>query len=583
MTLALTLLALLAPSLCTQQALDRGRPGSARRAPVRLVLVVSVDQLTPDQLQRLGAWWSGGLERFWEQGWRFRETRLLHGMSETAPGHACIGTGVHPIRHGLVANDWLEDHAGAVTYSCYDPDAPCLTSAGAQTSGVYRGRGRSPRNLRVPGLADYVKGADRDSIVLSIAAKDRAAIPLVGQHPDWSLWWDKRGGSGFMSSTWYGEELPGWVAEWNAGWVERLLGGPFGAGWTSQLPAGELFSASRTEADDRVGEVQPRRFPHALPALGEPPSGDEVQRLATWVYGGPAGDELVFDLAARAVVELELGLDEHVDVLALGLNSNDRVGHDHGPRSWEVTDVLLRLDRRLGALFDQLDRRVGAQRWIAVLTSDHGVLPLPEAMVQRGRPAVRVARADLRDAYEQVAAQLVESYGQDFGLRPVERGLWLSARALASAGVDAAEVRAAAARRLEQAGDEFVAYAWTREQLEAASNGPYERDNHDEDETEQQAVLTIEARSYDPERTPDVVLTPRRYHVLALPEGTTHGSPWDYDRRVPMIFYGPGFPHRDEQREAATVDVLPTLLERLSIAVPDGLDGVAFDPGEDDR
>jgi predicted AlkP superfamily pyrophosphatase or phosphodiesterase len=582
MALALTFLALLGPTLAPQQGLDRNRPGSTRRPTVRLVVVVTVDQLFPDQLDRLEDWWEGGLERFWEQGWRFRESRLLHGFSETAPGHACIGTGLHPRGHGLVANEWLEEDLETVTYSCYDPDAPGLTNEGPQTSGVYRRRGRSPRNLRAPGLADYVKRADPASIVLSIAAKDRAAIPVVGQRPDWALWWDRRGGSGFMSSTWYGEQLPEWVVGWNAGWVERVRGGPFGAGWTPELPTEELFWASKTEPDDRVGEVRPRAFPHPLPELGEEPSRRELQRLAGWVYDTPVGDELVLQLAERALVELELGLDDHVDVLALGLTSNDAVGHDHGPRSWEATDVLLRLDRRLGSIFEELDERVGAQHWVAVLTSDHGVLPLPEAMVHRGHRAVRIPRTDVRNLYEQVSGQLVERYGQDFVLTPTERGARLSAEALASADVDAAEVRAALARQLEQGGVEFIAYAWTREELEAASKIPYERDTYDEDETEQDAVLVIEAGSYDPERTPDVVLTPRRYNVLALTEGTTHGSPWEYDRHVPMIFYGPGFPDRDEDREAHTVDILPTLLEHLGIDVPAGLDGIAFDP-EDER
>jgi len=580
---ALAVLALLAPALAPLQGRDRDRPGSTRRPTVRLVLVVSVDQLFPDQLDRLATWWSGGLGRFWEKGWRFREAHLLHGVSETGPGHACIGTGVNPNRHGLVANEWLEPEAETTTYCCYDPDAACLTSAGPQTSGVYSGRGRSPRNLRVPGLADYVKGADRDSLVIAIAGKDRAAIPMVGQRPDWALWWDGRGGSGFMSSTWYGGELPGWVADWNAGWVERVRTGPFAAGWNPELPTEELFWASKTEPDDRVGEVGERTFPHALPELDEEPSREQVQRLARWVYDGPAGDELVLDLAGRALAELELGLDDHVDVLALGLSSDDTVGHDYGPRSWEVTDLLLRLDRRLGKLFDELDERVGKEQWVAVLTSDHGVLPLPEAMVHRGHPAVRDSHIAVRGALEAVSTQLVESYGEDFGLRLLGRGLWLSADALAKAGVDPTEVRAAIARRIEQAGVEFVACAWTREELAAAAEVPYVRDTYDEDETEAEAVLAVEAGSYDPARSPDVLLTPRRYHVLGLNEGTTHGSPWDYDRHVPMIFYGPGFPDRDEDREAATVDVLPTLRGRLGIAVPAGLDGIASDPDEDDR
>jgi arylsulfatase A-like enzyme len=528
--------------------------------PVRLVVVISVDQMLTEQLRRLDRWWEGGFERFVEDGWWLLDAELRHGRTETGPGHACIGTGALPRTHGIPSNSWIESDA---------------------TTTTYRDQGRSPRNLRVPGFSDYLHAADEDSQVVAIAGKDRASIPMTGWSGDVALWWDL-GGSGFMSSTFYAEELPVWVDEWNAGWVERLLGGPFGEGWKPDLPTEEIFWSSKTEPDDRVGErLGHATFPHALPPHSDPPTPRERGLLARSVFKSPAGDQFVIDLARRAVSELDLGGDSSPDLLTLGLSMCDTIGHGHGPRSWEVTDLLLRTDKALGQLFEQLDENVGKDRWVAVLTADHGVLALPEAMVHRGFPAVRARLADIKAAWAEVTASLVAEFGQDFGMHATGRGLRFSAAAMAEAGVDPAAVRELAAREYRRAGREFLAETWTWEELRDAAARAHEHDPYGKEE-EDEELLRLEAASFDPERSFDVVAVPRRYHLLGDTTGTSHGSPYDYDRDVPLLFLGPGFPQRRDTQRASTVDILPTVLERLGIDVPEGLDGVVLEQEEED-
>jgi hypothetical protein len=158
-------------------------------------------------------------------------------------------------------------------------------------------------------------------------------------------------------------------------------------------------------------------------------------------------------------------------------------------------------------------------------------------------------------------------------MRPTGRGLRFSAPALAAAGAAAAEVRRTAARELARAGKEFVAGTWTWEQLREAARSAPAAGGADEQ------LLRLEAASFDAERTPDVVLTPKPYHLLGASTGTGHGTPYDYDREIPLIFLGPGFPHRQDGRPAASVDILPTVLDRLGIDVPEGLDGSVLEPG----
>jgi hypothetical protein len=568
MLLALTLAAAIAP--------QKGAPADE---PVRLVVLVVVDQMTADQLPRLGDWWEGGFKRFHEQGRRFTDAAFAHGRTETGPGHGTIGTGQHPSRHGLVSNSWVEADGQTTTYCVYDPDALALTVDGPQAEGGFRGEGRSPAQMHVPALGDYLMAADARSQIVAISAKDRGAVPIAGSAGGWALWWDRIAATGFMSSTAYGEALPDWVVEWNEGWFERLLEGPFGDGWHSTLPADEAFGASLTEADERPGEHGSGTFPHALPALSSPPTEEEVVRLARAVYAGPGGDEFVLDLAEKALTALELGADEHVDLLSVSLSSCDTVGHDNGPRSHEVTDVLLRADRRLGQLFEQLDERVGAGRWIAVLTADHGVLRLPESLASADVEAGRASSGERDAAIEAVRAVLTETFGGDFGLRRAGRGLRFSARALAESGHDVAAIRTLAADELARAGAGFVAFAYSLDELRP------DPDRHPPDWVpaggvagQREYILTIEARSFDEERTPDVVFTPHRNHLVGTATGTSHGSPWEYDRRVPLVFLGPGFKAGTPGRPAGPVDIVPTLLARLGLDVPDELEGAVLLP-----
>ena len=529
----------------------------------RLVVVVCVDQMTPEQLERLRPWWTGGLGRFAEEGLRFRAAAHRHGVTETGPGHASLATGLEPLRHGIVANAWWLPDSKQSSYCVGDPDVVALTDRGPRPDERYRGARRSPRNLRAPALGEWIKRAHARSIICSIGLKDRSAVAMGGQKPDVCLWWDRLRG-GFLSSSWYAPALPDWAVEWNAGWVERLAGGPFGSGWTCALPGD--FEASGTAPDDRPGEAGPagrRTFPYSLPTVSVPPTDEELDRLADVAFTTPAGDEFVLDLALRAVEALDLGGDEHPDLLWLALSDCDTVGHAFGPLSCEVTDLLLRADRRLGELFGLLDERLGREGWVAVLTADHGALELPETLAERGIGAVRVPGSALRDAVKASRKRMEERFGSDFYLAHDARGVRLSERAIAAAGLAARDVRREAAQALMEAGSTWLERVWTWDELEAAAREP----------APALGWLAIEARSFDRERTPDLTLLPRPWHLVAQATGTGHGTPYVYDRAVPLVFLGPGFPSGESWRESAPLDVVPTLLARLGLAVPPDLDG----------
>jgi predicted AlkP superfamily pyrophosphatase or phosphodiesterase len=513
---------------------------------VRLIVLVVVDQMIPEQLERLAPWWSGGFGRF-AAGEVWRRAAHGHASTATGPGHATLGTGTHPATNGIVGNGWIDRTSGWEVYCAADASVAPLTSDGAGEPGD---AGRSPANLLVDGFAAHVKAAAPGARCVGVSGKDRAATLTTGPGADWAFWWD-RSSAGFASSTYYGEALPDWVVDWNDGWPEGLDAYT----WEDDLP--EDIGASGVAPDRRTGEVG--AFPHPAPRLSSPPTAAELSGLARFVYGSPLVDRFTLELAAQAVENLELGADDEVDFLFVGLSACDTVGHSFGPYSREVTDLLLRTDAWLGELFELLDASVGEDRWIAALSSDHGVLELPESLAARGFDARRVSRAAIAQVAADLEEELVALFGSDLGLR-MSSGVHFDREAIASAGVEPAEVYAIAREFLRAI--DFVHSTYTFDELVAWRAADARADG----------LLSVVARSFHPLRSPDIalVLAP---HALMSPGGTSHGSPWSYDRDVPVVFLGPGTTPGARFEPCLTVDVLPTLLARAGLAVPDGLDG----------
>jgi hypothetical protein len=542
----------------TRQVGDAAATEPAERQ-VRLLVSISIDQMLPDHLTRLEPWLEGGLGRFARQGRVFPNATLEFGETETGPGHASLGTGLWPSRHGIVANDWIGVDAAGATYCFEDRDAKPVTSAG-----VLEARSVSPRNLRALGFADHLRAAIPGSRSFAISSKDRSAIGMSGQRADLALWWDKRRG-GFATSTWYASELPPWVNAWNAGWLERLATGEFGQGWNHALP--EDFDASRTTPDESEGEFgRPgeRSFPHRTPKFAGELSDKERALAASWVYDRAGGDVLVTELALIAQRELKLGQRGELDLLCVSLSSCDTVGHAYGPYSVEVADVLLRADRLLGRLFAQLDENVGAGRWVASLSADHGVMELPEALVARGIPAQRLSGRVLGEALGVVRPLAAAKFGSDFYLAAHTRGVRLSLAGMKAAEVEPAEVRKFYADELRKVAASWLEHALTFDELEAIARQGKEASS---------PLAALEAASFDEERTCDVVVLCKRHHLVGVAAGSTHGTPHDYDRSVPVAFYGAGVEHGSDPGRAHSIDVLPTLFALAGLKPPEKLDG----------
>ena len=517
----------------------------------RLAVVLVVDQMRADYLERYADLYRGGLARLRREGAWFVEADVQHALTYTAPGHASVATGSHPARHGIVANEWFDRAAGKAVYAADDPEVhPALTKESPTPLA-----GRSPRQLERSTLGDWLKGQEPQARVFSVALKDRSAIMMGGQVADRAYWYSSET-AGFGSSTWYagGAPPPAWVAAFNA---EEPVYRRFAGGWTRMLDAAAYLRSGpdRVEAESDGVKTE---FPHVYDD-GTPASRAAFAKQILWT---PFGDEMSLTFARTLVKEEGLGADAVPDVLMLSLSSADYIGHAYGPFSHEIQDYYVRLDGYLGEFLMYLDEAVGEGNWVLALTADHGALPLPEEARLRGRPtARRVVAADYHPRVKAaVHAELKALKIPEAALQHVgEDGLWVDAAQASAGGVTAAQLRSAVALAVKRL--DFVADAFTADELAASGDA-------------RRAFLVPYQRSYFAERSPDVQMRFKEWSLVdAQPGGTSHGSPYRYDTHVPVLFCGMGVRPGVHATAVGTVDVAPTLAALLGVQAPADVDG----------
>ena len=483
-------------------------PDPAKARP-RLVLLVAVDQFRYDYLTRFRGDFKGGLDRLLREGANFTNAHLEHYPTVTAVGHSTMLSGAPPSLSGIIGNDWYDRETRKNVTSVGDPNAKVVGGTSATSA--------SPHRLLVSTLADELKLAGRPSRAIGVSLKDRSAILPVGRMADGAYWLDTKTGT-FVTSTWYREDLPGWLKDWNA----------------------------RKPADAFAGREW---MGGKLPATPGPP-------LYSAVYASPFGNELLLSLAEAALRGEGLGSGEATDVLSVSFSSNDAVGHEKGPQSAEVAAMARDVDQAIGRLLDEVDRQVGLEQVIVALTADHGVAPIPETLVKKKMPGGRIGRVDLLEPVEQ-ALQASLGPGQWVEGR-AGSSLYLNRALLREKGLEletVAEKAAEAARVLPE-----VYRAFTRGQLlrGAVPDDPWCR-----------RVV----RGFHPARSGDVEILLYPYWIGGGDSPATHGTPFSYDSHIPLVVRGSAFRPGRYDRAVALNDLAPTLATLLEIETPSGSSG----------
>ncbi len=518
-------------------------------AAPRLAVVIVVDQMRYDYFVRFAGLFSGGLAKLWREGAVFTNAHHDHANTETAPGHATLLTGSYPSHHGIVANDWRDRQTGRNVYCVDDSNSALVQSGDNAANAATTAVGKSPHRLRRRTLGDWLKAKYPRAKVISVAGKDRSAILMAGFAADAAYWFYAPSG-GFVSSRYYLEALPAWAAQWN---MERHADRYHGKAWEKSHPEKDYF-VSREDLFNAEGNGVHTTFPHEFAADDSAAAAAKAidQRFYDWLSNTPFIDVLTLEFAQQAVHAERLGADDTPDLLLISLKATDAVGHDFGPLSQESEDNLLRLDAELARFFEFLEKQVGLKNCLIALSADHGVLPLPEELRRRGFESARIAEAEAIDEVKSVEGEMQQEWQTN--RRILHSWLWdinLDYAVADSLDMAPAQFRAAVAAKLRSLS--FVSDVFTADELSATDGAARE-------------YLEKQRHSFFPERSPDLAMQIKPYYLVSRkPQGTTHGSPYNYDSHVPMIFWGervqPGridSPHK-------TADLAPTLAHWLDL------------------
>jgi predicted AlkP superfamily pyrophosphatase or phosphodiesterase len=545
--IACTVLWLPAPA----PAADNVKPAATGHAvaqvkPPKLVVVMVIDGLPSEQVQRYrDQFGPGGLRRLLEQGASFTDAHQAHGITVTAVGHSAVLTGAYPYRHGIIGNNWIAPD-GRQVYCTEDSRYHYIDEATDAHDGT------SPANLRVDTLGDQLRYATGNrSKVVTVSGKDRGAILLAGKTGTAYMYMDKTGD--FASSTYYMDKYPAWAERFRAAKPQDRY---YAKSWKPLLD-------DKAYADDApypdATPSNPNRFPFTFYSETGKPAPDYYLRLKK----SPVVDALTLEFAEAAVDGEQLGNNPTgaTDLLGISLSGHDYVNHAYGPESRMSHDHLQQVDRQIAQFFAFLDKRVGMDNVLVVLTADHGFANTAEFAQARHMDALRVNPKTLLASLD---AALAERFGAaNLVKTSLLPDIHLDDAAIERRGLARADVENAAARfLLDQPG---ISEVFTRTQLEQGVAA-------------KSRLGTLMQRAWNRQLSGDLLVVTTPYTIFSSgTSGASHGTPWQYDTSVPLLIMGKRWIRPGEQAGyAEVVDIAPTLAQILHVRRPAGAEGRAL-------
>jgi predicted AlkP superfamily pyrophosphatase or phosphodiesterase len=519
--------------------------GRTTPTPTRpqLVVMLVVDQMRADYVDKFQGQWTGGLKRLIEEGAWFREAAYPYAATETCVGHATISTGSFPATHGMVSNEWWDREQQKGVTCTSDPNVKNTGYGGASVKG-----GESAAKMLMPAFAEELKyqsgGGTR---VVTFSLKARAAITMAGHQGDAVTWFEPGAGAWTTSSAY---PVAAFVEEYAKA---HPVSSDYGKTWTLLLP-----KSSYLYEETAVGAVPPAgagpAFPHTL--RGKPDSSAADTAFYQQWQGSPYAETYLAEMAEDAVDKLGLGKGPGTDYLGVSFSSVDYVAHAFGPRSWEVQDELARLDRDLAGLFEHLDKTVGRGNYVVALSADHGGAPIPEDLQKTGVDAGWLNVEEVKGRIEKALEPL--NYP-----KPAVADIGGSDVYFTPGTYDKLKADPAAMRAVMEAIESVpgVANVYRAEELEdrPATSSPIRR---------------AEAASFLKSRSGDLLIVPKPFWPwdFSTPDkprryGTTHGTPYYYDQRVPVLLMGFGIRPGEYYGTITPADIAPTLASLCGITL----------------
>jgi predicted AlkP superfamily pyrophosphatase or phosphodiesterase len=503
----------------------------------KLVIGIVVDQMKMEYLYRFSDDFSpNGFKKLINNGYVFQNMHYNYMPTYTAPGHASIYTGTTPSTHGIVGNEWFSRETGKNRY-CTDDDSVITVGEGTAEEGKM-----SPKNLQSTTVTDELRLATNfKGKVIGLSLKDRGAILPAGHFANWAFWYSKTGA--FISSTFYGEKLPDWVTQFNQ---EKQYMPYINKGW-DLFKSKETYNESLADDNPYEGKLYNSAapvFPYNLKEIYD-------KNDAGVLRSTPFGNDLLGEFAMKAIEKEELGKDDITDFLTVSFSSTDYVGHLFGPRSVELQDTYLRLDKTIADFLVYLDKKVGKDNYLLFLTADHAGAENATFLKDH---KYNVKSIDPNDIVKGLNKYSMDTFGEDLILNYSNFNLFFKKEVIKNKGFDLTKVKQA-----------FKDYLMTQEQVKRVYS-----EEEILDSTGNDYYLNFIAKGYDSLQDGDLVVLDKAGYIESHSTGTSHGTAYSYDTHVPLFFYGWNVKKGESFDKKVITQIAPTIAQKIKIQFPNG-------------
>jgi predicted AlkP superfamily pyrophosphatase or phosphodiesterase len=506
-----------------------------RNIKPKLVVGIVVDQMCYDYLYRFSCHFTeGGFNKFLKKGLNCRNVVYNYVPTYTGPGHASIYTGTTPNNHGIVGNEWYNRQTNNAIN--------CVSDNNSSTIGSISEEGKaSPINLKTYTITDQLKMTYPNAKVVSMSIKDRGAILPGGHLSDGSYWFDYASGT-FITSSFFKKELPKWVANFNS----KNNAQTYTKTWDLLLPKEKYQSVDDSPYEILIGGKSTPTFPYDFQKM----AGGKLNTQYFTV--SPFANTLLTDFALESIKNENLGLDKQTDMLCISYSTPDIAGHTFGPYSLEIEDMYVRLDRELERLLTNLETNFGKDGVVVFLTADHAVVPVPQMLMDKKLPGGYLFLAQYMNELKSAS---LSKFNCDLIQHETNQNIYLDLKKIDSLKLNKNEIASFFSEKIKLWPN--VKAVFTSQELSNSA-----RDNEWKD---------MVRLGYEAKRSGEIIfIMEPGYLVKELDSekahrGTSHGSSFNYDTHVPLLWYGAQIPSKDDFESYKIIDISPTLTHILNL------------------
>ena len=509
----------------------------------KLVVGLVIDQMRWDYLYRYSNLYGpNGFKRLLSQGFSCENTMIPYTPTVTGTGHTCIYTGSVPAIHGVVANDWVERETGRPMYCASDSSVRPVGSASLSEGQM------SPRNMLTNTIGDELRLATNfRSKVIGISLKDRGGIFAAGHSASAAYWFDDKTGN-WITSTYYTNELPAWVQQYNDRKIPDAL---MMTDWNLLYDKSKYIQST---ADDKIYERplesdKSRVFPHKYQSVISNKTYNTFRAC-------PYGNTYTFDFAKEIIRNEKMGQGSETDMLCISASSTDYIGHRFGPTSMEIEDTYLRLDKDIADFLTYLDRTLGKNNYLLFLSADHGA---PQAAgFLKEHNYINTGTLSNANMQKNMNRFCNEKFGDSLLVKKIyDFQAYLDVKRIDLLGLNIKLVKKELVTYLKSQNE--IWNAFDAEELSSTILPP--------------VIKEKIANSYYFRRSGDIQYFYKPQYLEGREDGTEHGTWYAYDSHIPLVWFGWKVKRGKLNRETYMTDIAPTIAAMLQIQMPNGCVG----------